>query len=264
MSAKGWEWFVKRFEHLSKVDLTSYKRPQMERRINSFMRSVECSDYGLFIEKLHTQRDIYQKFLEHITINVSEFFRNPNHWEVLENNIIPGLLKERGRLKIWSAGCSTGEEPYSLAIMSQEKGYKLHERILATDLDAEVLKKAQTGIYAQRAIEDMPGLIANKYFVRNKDSCTVKPEIRALVNFKQHDLLKSPFPRDYDLILCRNVVIYFTEETKQKLYRRFTGALRPGGILFIGSTEQIFNSRELGLNTVSTFFYRKSDDSNKF
>ncbi|MGI6435201.1 MAG: CheR family methyltransferase [Syntrophomonadaceae bacterium] len=259
MNGKGWEWFIKRFEVLSKIDLTAYKRPQMERRINSFMRSAGCSDYGSFIEQLQTDRDLFQKFLEHITINVSEFFRNTNHWQVLEDTIIPILLRQRSTLKIWSAGCSTGEEPYSLAIMTREKGYDLSDRILASDLDTEVLNRAQQGIYAQRVLQGVPGLTLNKYFVRNGSSFMVKPEIKNLVRFKQHDLLRDPFPRDYDLILCRNVVIYFTEETKQNLYRRFTDSLRPGGVLFIGSTEQIFNNRELGLNTVSTFFYQKND-----
>lgn len=259
MTDKGWEWFIKRFEVLSKIDLMAYKRPQMERRINSFMRSAGCADYESFIEQLRTDKDLLGKFLEHITINVSEFFRNTNHWQVLEDTVIPTLLKARGKLRIWSAGCSTGEEPYSLAIMAQEKGYSLGDRILASDLDIEVLNKAQQGVYAERALQGVPGTILNKYFIRGDNSYTIKPEIKNLVRFKKHDLLRDPFPRDYDLILCRNVVIYFTEETKQNLYRRFTNSLRPGGVLFIGSTEQIFNNRELGLHTLSTFFYKKTE-----
>lgn len=257
MNGKGWEWFIKRFDGMSSINLTAYKRPQMERRINSFMRSAGCPDYGSFIEQLQTDRDLFQKFLEHITINVSEFFRNTNHWQVLEDAIIPMLLRQRRTLKIWSAGCSTGEEPYSLAIMTREKGYDLSDRILASDLDNEVLSRAQQGVYAQRVLQGVPGFTLNKYFDHNGSSYMVKQEIKNLVRFKQHDLLRDPFPRDYDLILCRNVVIYFTEETKQNLYRRFADSLRPGGVLFIGSTEQIFNGRELGLHTVSTFFYQK-------
>lgn len=243
---------------MSHIDLTAYKRPQMERRINSFMRSVNAPDYNRFIDMLAANKDTYHKFVEHITINVSEFFRNTNHWRVLEDEIIPRLLKKRGTLKIWSAGCSTGEEPYSLAIMVREKRLDLSDKILATDLDAEVISKAQGGTYASRVLQGVPQTTLTRYFDAGGDSYTVKSEIKNMVKFQKHDLLKDNFPRDYDLILCRNVVIYFTEETKQALYRRFTDAMRPGGVLFIGSTEQIFNSREIGLNTISTFFYQKS------
>ncbi len=253
-----WEWFVRQFEGISKINLTAYKRPQMERRINSFMRTNGLADYGGLVEKLQADKELYKKFLEHLTINVSEFFRNPVHWRVMEDTIIPILIKQRSQLKIWSAGCSTGEEPYSLAIMAREKNYDVRESILATDLDAEVLDRAAEGVYHNRVVREVPERILKSYFEEENGVYRVRPQIKKLVRFKQHDLLKDPFPRDYDLILCRNVVIYFTEETKQELYGRFAQALRAGGILFIGSTEQIFNGRELGLKSLSTFFYQKS------
>jgi chemotaxis protein methyltransferase CheR len=117
----SWEWFIKKFEGMSKIDLNAYKRPQMERRINSFMRSVNSGDYANFISILSSDRGIYRKFIEHLTINVSEFFRNPNQWAVLEREVIPELLKHSNSLKVWSAGCSTGEEAYSLAMLFREK-----------------------------------------------------------------------------------------------------------------------------------------------
>ncbi len=252
-----WAWFIRRFEAISSINLNAYKRPQMERRINSFMRNHSLADYHELIQRLQSDQSMYKRFMEHLTINVSEFFRNPPHWRVLEDTIIPLLIKPQYRLKIWSAGCSSGEEAYSLAITACEKRIELREPILATDLDAGVLEMAAKGVYQPGQLQGIPEQIKRKYFEENKGSFKITNELRSLVRFKQHDLLKDPFPRDYDLILCRNVVIYFTEETKQELYGRFAKALRPGGVLFIGGTEQIFNGRQLGFNSISTFFYQK-------
>lgn len=254
-----WEWFIARFENLSRIDLTAYKRPQMERRINSFMRSAGAGDYKSFLDMIKVDAPLYRKFLEHITINVSEFFRNSNHWDILENQILPMLLKERKEIKVWSAGCSTGEEPYSLAMIFKEKRIPLADKILATDIDQEVLNRAVQGIYSSKASQGIPPLYLNRYFLQEGDQYRAKEEIRSMISFKRHDLLRDSFARNFDLILCRNVVIYFTEDTKTRLYQRFTEALNSGGVLFIGSTEQIFQARELGLKSVATFFYQKEN-----
>lgn len=253
----AWEWFIKQFEMMSKIDLTAYKRPQMERRINSFMRAVNSSSYKEFMELIQSDKNIYRKFIEHLTINVSEFFRNPNHWEVLEQEIIPVLLKQRSSLKIWSAGCSTGEEAYSLAMLFREKFPGKVERIIASDLDQEVLERASIALYSSKAAQTLPANYLNKYMHQEGDFFRVADEIKKMVNFERQDLLKDAFAKDYDLILCRNVVIYFTEETKQRLYRKFVEALRPQGVLFIGSTEQIFQAKEIGFQSLATFFYQK-------
>lgn len=253
----GWEWFIKKVREKSSIDLTAYKRPQMERRINSFMRSNGAQDYASFIKMINENHELYRKFIEHLTINVSEFFRNKTHWDVLRNKIIPALLADRNRLKIWSAGCSTGEEPYSLAILMKEYFPGRFDQILATDIDIEALNKAKTGLYSPKAVQAMLPETVNKYFIDEGNYLRIKDDIKQQVRFERHDLLKDPYPTDLDLILCRNVVIYFTEETKDKLYRKFVNALRSKGVLFVGSTEQIFQYRELGLVSVDTFFYQK-------
>ncbi len=258
MLDNDWDIFISRFEALSKIDLKSYKRPQMERRINSFMRNANADNYNSFINLLKTNREIYRKFLDHITINVSEFFRNSNHWEILEKQVVPELLKTNKNLKIWSAGCSTGEEAYSLAMICNERHINLGGTILATDIDNEVLEKAGMGIYSEKAVQSVPPAYLNKYFVAENNFYRIKDSIKQMVRFQQQDLLKDSFGTGFDLILCRNVVIYFTEESKQRLYRKFCDALRPRGVLFIGSTEQIFQSRELGLQSIATFFYQKT------
>lgn len=256
-NAFDWDWFIKRFEVISKIDLTAYKRPQMERRINSFMRSVGSNDFKQFVDTLGADKDIYRRFIEHLTINVSEFFRNNNNWDILEKEVIPALLKERSTLKVWSAGCSTGEEAYSLAVLFKEKFGGRIDTIFASDLDSDVLDKASIGLYSAKAAQTMPSTYLNKYFQKEGDYYRVSDDLKKMIKFQRHDLLKDNFGRDYDLILCRNVVIYFTEETKQRLYKRFVEALRPGGVLFIGSTEQIFQAKELGFKTMATFFYQK-------
>lgn len=255
--ANQWDSFVKKFQTLSGLDLLAYKRPQMERRINSFMRSVNSPTYDAFLQVLVDDREIYRRFLDHLTINVSEFFRNYQQWEVLQKQIIPAMIAERNTLKIWSAGCSTGEEAYSLAIMCREMGIRIQDRILATDIDQDVLEKGRQGLYSGKAVEGIPFPWREKYIRGENGQYRVSEEIRRMVSFERHDLLRDRFASEHDLILCRNVVIYFTEETKQALYKKFASALRPGGVLFIGSTEQIFQARELGLKTVATFFYQK-------
>ncbi|MGE5422953.1 MAG: CheR family methyltransferase [Ignavibacteriales bacterium] len=253
-----WEWFMTKVQQKSGIDLQSYKRPQMERRINSFMRSVQAPDYQSFVAMYEANNDLYRRFIEHLTINVSEFFRNNNHWEVMQQQIIPMLLKNRSTLKIWSAGCSTGEEPYSLAMMMKEYFPGKFDHIWATDIDKDAIGKAQIGLYNPKAVQYMPKPLVTKYFAEEGNWLRVKDEVKNLVKFQQQNLLEDKFPTDFDIILCRNVVIYFTEEAKDKLYKKFVSALRQDGILFIGSTEQIFQARELGLKTVATFFYQKS------
>lgn len=255
---KTYEEFIKDVHHLSGVDLSAYKRPQMERRINNLMRTVNIENYTDYVSFLRNNKAHYEKFLTHITINVSEFFRNPQQWYTLRDKILPNLISPGASLKIWSAGCSTGEEPYSLAILLSEYFPKINFRITATDLDKQVLQKAQEGIYYDKALINLPDGLEKKYFNPVGDKFQVKPQLRQNIQFSNHNLLKDSFGTSYDLILCRNVVIYFTEETKNHLYLRFNEALRQGGILFIGSTEQIFNARTMGLNPMASFFYQKA------
>ncbi len=255
--ANNWEWFIDQFEKISRIDLTAYKRQQMERRINSFMRTVGSSDYHHFVSVLKSDADIYERFVQHITINVSEFFRNYNHWQVLADEILPELMQRHRKIKIWSAGCSTGEEAYTLAILAKEKKLPLDGKILATDIDKGVLEKAAIGLYGQRAVEAVPQQYMHKYFVSQGDYFRVSNELKDLIVFQRQDLIRDNFSTGFSLILCRNVVIYFTEESKNRLYQKFTDSLLEHGILFIGSTEQIFQARSLGLSSRATFFYQK-------
>lgn len=256
----AYEIFLQNLQRRKGLDLTGYKRPQMERRINSLMRSLQISDYDAYLDLMGKEQQHWRKFIDTLTINVSEFYRNPPQWEILKTKIIPELLKQTNSLKLWCAGCSTGEEPYTLAMVMMHNFPNVSASIIATDIDEEVLKKAANGIYSERAGVNLPKNY-QKYFTLQGSNLFISDEVKRKVKFSRHNLLKDRFDKNYDMILCRNVVIYFTEESKSYLYRNFHSALKPGGVLFTGSTEQIFQSREMGYSLISSFFYKKNSDS---
>lgn len=252
-----YEKFIYDLKQILDLDLRGYKRPQMERRINTLMRTLDIHSYDTFVVAMKQDKQLLDKFLNHLTINVSEFFRNISQWEVLQKQIIPNLLEKSPNLKIWSAGCSTGEEPYTTAIIFKEYFTNGNHSILATDFDQRVIKKAEEGFYPSKCLTGISPEYLQKYFISESDGFRVKDELKKIISFKYHNLLRDSFPQSLDMIICRNVVIYFTEEIKTELYRKFYSALRNGGILFTGSTEQIIHAREIGFESAGMFFYRK-------
>lgn len=241
------------------INLNSYKHQQMKRRLDMLLKNNNVSDYRQYFQLIEEDKDKFQEFLDKITINVSEFFRNPNQFFLLRDRILPELYNTNGPLKIWSAACSTGEEPYSIAMLIKETGIKLRDKLLATDIDKKVLQKAIAGEYNSKNTTNIPPSFIKKYFKieNSKETYLIKNEIKEMVKFRHHNLLRDDFDNNYDLIVCRNVVIYFTDETKQQLYKRFHKSLKPGGILFTGNTELIFDSKTIGFNPIATFFYQK-------
>lgn len=254
----AYEMFLLDLQRRKGIDLTGYKRPQMERRINSLMRSLKIEDYKIYLDFMEKEPQHWRKFVDTLTINVSEFYRNPPQWEVLEKKILPDLLTKSSSLKLWCAGCSTGEEPYTLAMVMMTLFPSVRFSLLATDIDEEVLKKASIGEYNEKSLTNLPKQYISKFFTQSGTNFTISQEVKRQVKFMKHNLLKESFDTNFDLILCRNVVIYFTEESKSDLYRKFYAALKPGGILFTGSTEQIFQAREIGYSLVSSFFYQRA------
>ncbi len=247
------KWFIK-----SGIDLNLYKATQMHRRINSFMERIGAKDYDKFLEMLGKSKELYQQFFEHLTINVTEFFRTPEKFDELEKIVIPELLKKNPSLKIWSAGCSAGAEPYSLAMMLNELSPGKSHRVLATDLDPQMLAKAKAGgPYIINEVKNIPPARLQKYFTKTPEGYIVNENMRSKIEFKQHNLLKDRFETGFDLILCRNVVIYFTEEAKDKLYKNFFNSLKEGGILFVGGTEAIMNFKSMGYTQMRPFFYQR-------
>ena len=253
----AYEKFLQDLRRRKGLDLTGYKRPQMERRINSLMRSLKVEGYDTYLGLMEKEIQHWLKFLDTLTINVSEFYRNPNQWELLESKIIPELMTKTPFLKLWSAGCSTGEEPYSLAMLMINRFPKVSFTLTASDIDDEVINKAKAGVYNDKAVANLPKQFLSLNFTQQGTNFVISEDVKRRVKYIKRNLLRDPFDRSYDLILCRNVVIYFTEESKAELYRKFHDALRIGGILFTGSTEQIFQPREIGFNLASSFFYRR-------
>jgi len=252
-----YEEFKKAFYEHSSIDLNLYKEKQMKRRLSSLVERNGFTSFMDFFRATLKDHKLYQSFINYLTINVSEFYRNYKRWEVLEKTILP-LLKPAKTLKVWSAACSTGEEPYTLSmILSRQKGLTDYQ-IIATDIDDKVLQKAKEGVYQERSLQEVPKEMKELYFTQDGNRFKVKDEIRKNIRFQKHNLLADPYEKDFDIIVCRNVLIYFTEEAKEKIYHKFSGSLKNKGILFVGSTEQIFNPEKYGFQSTDTFFYQKS------
>jgi chemotaxis protein methyltransferase CheR len=258
---KEWELFKEKLRIKSGINLNDYKPAQMQRRIESLAARHGATGYLDFFNKVEKDPKLYKTFIDFLTINVTEFFRTPEKFEELEKKVIPELLKKSPKLSIWSAGCSTGAEPYSLAIALKDITPHTSHRILATDLDIEMLAKAREGVYNVNELKNVSSARLSKYFTKGADSNTmaVAKELKPAIDFKKHNLLEDRFDTGFHLILCRNVVIYFTEEAKDGLYRRFFNALKPGGVLFVGGTEAVLNFRSMGYQQYMPFFYKKPE-----
>lgn len=254
------EAFRKRAYQLTGLDLTSYKAPQMHRRLTALLARQKIANFAEYAGLLERDADRRQEFKDYVTINVSEFFRDADRFGDLERRVLPSLLASGTGLKVWSAGCSMGAEPYSLSILLNEQAPGRMHSILATDIDQTILDRARAGTgYLASDLRNAGAERIKKWFVPTPDGrFTVGPAPRTPIRFSKHDLLRDAYPRGpFDLIGCRNVVIYFTEDAKERIYEGFVGALAPGGVLFIGGTEAIMRPQALGLNVLGPGFYKK-------
>lgn len=254
-----YEAFKQSIYDMTKIDLNSYKERQMKRRIDALISKYGIDSYHDYVNRLRTDKAVYDEFINYITINVSEFFRNPEQWSLLEREVLPYLMDRFGKdLKIWSAACSTGDEPYSL-VMLLSKFLPLNRiRILATDIDKTVMEKAKAGLYHEKSLKGLPEDFLRKYFTKvNDKTYQISDAVRSCVEFKQHDLLRDSYPTNCDLIVCRNVLIYFTDDAKNKIYSNFNKAMKKDALLFVGSTEQIIQSQQMGFGNFRSFFYKK-------
>lgn len=239
------------------IVLSAYKSKQLTRRIESFMNRAGAINEDDFILKLKNDQNLSKRFLDHLTINVSEFFRNKDLFLDLEKKIKELLNPEKRILKIWSAACSNGAEPYTLAIIMDRLTPNKRHQIIATDIDKTILEVAKKGVYKLHDVRNVDKEILDKYFTIEDDNYIVKDNIKNRITFEHHDLILDRYETGFDLIVCRNVVIYFTQEVKNQIYKKFFEAMNPGGLLFVGATESIYNYRELGYEKASTFIYRK-------
>ena len=258
MALFDYEQFKKAVYQLTTIDLSCYKEKQMKRRIDTLIAKNGIDGYARYVDLLRTNKEKFNEFVNYLTINVSEFYRTPEQWAYMDREVIPQLLRAFGpRLKIWSAACSTGDEPYSL-VMALSKHLPLNQiTIYATDIDNQVLEKAQAGLYNEKSIASVPADLKRKYFTQVGPSYRIADEIKERVKFQKHNLLKDAYPTDCHFIICRNVLIYFTEEAKDEIFAKFYQSLAHKGVLFIGSTEQIINYKQIGYERKDSFYYGK-------
>ena len=214
----------------------SYKDKCLKRRIAVRMRARGVHTYDDYAKLLDRDAHEYQELLDALTINVTKFFRNPETWEALR----PYLKRlapppQRAPLRVWSAGCASGEEPYTIAVLLADSG--IQGGIDATDIDRLSLERTRQAQYPENAFSEMPVGLQRRYFQDGQPA----EEIRARVRVIAHDLTREPPPRPaYDLIVCRNVVIYFERQAQERLFQVFVDALAPGGVLLLGKVETLF------------------------
>lgn len=261
LSIEDQEWLAFRgvLEKAVGVPLWQYKQPQMRRRLASLMTRYHLASWPEFGAAIGKDIVLLQHVQDTLTINVSEFYRQADRFFDLQERILPAMLQERKRLRIWSAGCSIGCEPYTLSILLDQVDPHGGHQVIATDVDVPILNRAKEGAgYFPAEVRAVPADILQKYFVFDGTTYRVVDSLKKRITFQKHDLLKDPYPGDLDLILCRNVVIYFTEEAKKHIYAGFSNALRPGGMLFVGGSEMIMRSHELGLRANGVSIYAKA------
>jgi chemotaxis protein methyltransferase CheR len=252
-----YEAFKQQIYKLTDINLSLYKEKQMKRRIDSLIKKNGFFGYSDYVKGLKSDKELFVEFINYLTINVSEFYRNAEQWEVLQKDIIPFLLGKTQKLKIWSSACSTGDEPYTLVMVLNRFLPLSSIKILATDIDERAIEKAKEGVYNVRSLGRLPAQFIEKYFIKNGDLYKIKDEIKSCVEYKKLNLLKDAYPKECDLIVCRNVLIYFTEEAKDYIYKKFNQALKKDGVLFVGSTEQIITAQKYNFKPLKMFFYMK-------
>ncbi len=253
---EGYEKFKGKILKLTGLDLSLYKEKQMKRRLDSRISRYKKNSYDEFYDLLVSDKNVFDDFMGYLTINVSEFYRNPQQWKVLENQVLPELMNKSGTVKVWSAACSTGEEPYTL-VMVMSRLIPLNKiKVLAVDIDDEAINKAKIGVYSAKALANLPVDLKNKYFKEIGGTYKIADEIKNKVEFKKMNLLADNYPSNNDLIVCRNVMIYFTDEAKDEMYMKFNKALNDNGYLFVGSTEQMVAPKRFNFEPKYTFFYK--------
>jgi chemotaxis protein methyltransferase CheR len=243
------------------IRLVDYKSEQMRRRVSTMSTKAGCDSFVKYYHAMERDSALLSQFLDNMTINVTELLRNPERFQELSKSMLPKLMAQRKDmpLSVWSAGCSYGAEAYTVAMLLHEVAPQLSHRIKGTDIDLTVLARAGSPSFSEADMINIGKERRDKYFC-DPGTGTFLPSmnLRRMVEFSRHDLLADPYPRAaYDLVLCRNVLIYFTDEAKERIYRGFFQSLRPGGILFVGGTERMSDHRAVGFELVMPFFYRK-------
>jgi chemotaxis protein methyltransferase CheR len=242
------------------VDLAQYKRNQMERRVRTWCERRGTPDLLAYGARLRRDAAELEAFLDRVTINVSHLWRHEDQFEVLRTHILPELTAERRRLRMWSAGCSYGAEAFTIAAVCRDANRHVGVEIVGTDLDKRMVARAREGAFSAEDARTSPRALLQRHFDALPDGgWAAKPELKRMVRFENGDLLRMAVPTArYDVVFCRNTVIYFTEAVRDALHERLVRALSPGGFLVVGTSERVADPRGLGLTSPHHFIYRKS------
>lgn len=235
----------------SGINFTETNRPILESRLKDRLRQSGLDSLDKYYQQIISSESELKTLLDAVTTNLTSFFRNKGHFEGFENGVIPDIMKQKKikKIKLWSAGCSTGEEPYSLAMVLKEKldpGWQIE--IIASDISFNVLMKASEGYYRKERVTGVPPYYVQKYMIDTGDGYQIKDEIKKLVRFDYHNLRNDSGLRGFDIVFCRNVIIYFDAKMQQDVINRIYESMNTPGYFFIGHSESLF-----GMNTEFIF-----------
>lgn len=252
--------FKKKFFELTGFNLDCYKDKQMERRIRQFIKNANIDNFYTYYKLIKKNEQERIRFLNFLTINTTSFFRDIPVFEKLEKIVFPELIhRKKTNMKIWSAGCSVGAEPYSIAILMKKfkKRRASDYKVIATDIDEVALEKAKAGIFEEQQLKSLYKKTIKEDFMRIGNQFKIKPELQNNIVFKKHDLLSSFYESNFDLILCRNVFIYFTQEAQDNVIKKFANSLNPQGYFVLGSSENIVDHERFDLKKVEVTIFQK-------
>ncbi len=259
---KDYEWFAIKVESKFNVRLGDYKPEQMKRRLAMLADRCGSSNFVAYFSLLERDQVKLDQFLNEMTINVTELLRNPALFDVLFNEVLPSRFPRKGssEFRVWSAGCSYGAEAYTLAMLFHEIAQGNQFRVRGTDIDLAVLARASNAVFSPEDMVNISEERRRKHFM-SPDGSAFMPQshLKSHVDFSPHDLLSNNYPTaQYDLILCRNVLIYFTDEAKERIYHNMCRSLKPGGVLFVGGSERLQDHLKAGFTFMRPFFYEKT------
>jgi chemotaxis protein methyltransferase CheR len=225
------------------LNMSGYRDEYLKRRFEVRLRATGANTYGKYIIYLNKHPEEFTNLLNDLTINYTTFFRDTDVYLHLEKKLLPKLFLSRMPVKIWSAGCASGEEPYSLSILVHKiwgKSLGVHPvTIFASDIDKDALSKAQNGVYGPRQLSTLDQLTIEQFFTKEGENFRVKSCLKDIIRFEQFDLMQTPIHTLFDLILCRNVMIYFSKEGQQHIHMNFYRALKDGGYFITGKSEML-------------------------
>ncbi|SDL62644.1 chemotaxis protein methyltransferase CheR [Maridesulfovibrio ferrireducens] len=262
----------KKFSNLIKsefgIKMPLSKKTMLEARLQKRLRALGMISHSEYCDFLFSPGGLEKELtslIDVVTTNTTDFFREPKHFELLLTTVLPELIRRSSApVKIWSAGCSSGEEPYTLGIVLSEfaeKNPDFNFSILATDISNEILNKAINAVYPMSKVDVIPMVMKKKYLLKSKNKANqlvrIAPEVRRKVEFRRLNFMESfPFKDEKDIIFCRNVVIYFDRATQYTLFNKFCAKLSKGGFLFIGHSESI-SGMELPVRQIAPTVYQK-------